>query len=262
MKGGDELTRSPARLSYCPKAYELPVVGLSVRILLSPSNLSSLPQHTGLMSYLVNMLTINQALGTAAVTIVSIAIWLCVQSSRWMTIRRCVGTFAYIRHLHPQLFELKVAVGNFGLAPFKVSKHILLSDEECDQALKKGAERIDFTNKKCVVSRVDSNTFGANPVCEDRYAVDVVSKDALVALQQEGKKSLWERWAQTHQVSQSDTAAEDNLFMFSVFDGHGNVQGHLVADLLTRVLHPSIAQALAGVKSWTNGKISNVIADA
>lgn len=183
-----------------------------------------------------------------------------------MTIRRCVGVFAYIRHLHPQLFELKVAVGDFGLAPFKVSKHILISEAECDQALKKGEERIDFTNRKSVVSRVDSNTFGANPVCEDRYAVDVVSKDALVALQQEGEKSLWERWAtrnvQTRRASQSNTAVQDNLFMFSVFDGHGNVQGHLVADLLTKVLHPSIAQALAGVKSWTSGKISNVIADA
>jgi hypothetical protein len=218
------------------------------------------------MSYLVNMLTINQALGTAAVTIVSIAIWLRVRPSRWITIRRCVGTFAYIRHLHPQLFELKVAVGNFGLAPFKVSKHILLTEAECDQALKKGAERIDFTNKKCVVSRVDSNTFGANPICEDRYAVDVVSKDVLVALQQDREKSLWERWAsrnvQTSQASQGDTAVQDNLFMFSVFDGHGNAQGHLVADLLTKVLHPSIAQALAGVKSWTSGKIANVIADA
>lgn len=107
-----------------------------------------------------------------------------------------------------------------------------------------------------MVVKWDVATVASNVKNEDKYAIDLASKPDLVKLHD---GSFWNAWGSVRNAlwdnegkekdkvvkgGQGKEGGTEDLMMFSVFDGHGG--NPVVAELLEKILHPSIACALGG----------------
>ena len=168
-------------------------------------------------------------------------------------------------------FEVNLSWGPPGLNGFKTTQHLLLSKEEQENKLKAGQSSTVLNRKDNMVVRWDVGVLGSNNPCEDRHAIDIIPRDRLLDLRGDrDDRSFWQRWggvkkAINREKGQGDVPTrvecgngEDDLLMFSVLDGHGKYGGYQVAELMRKVLHPTIAYALAGQSTGVLGNMQGL----
>lgn len=160
------------------------------------------------------------------------------------------GWPAYLKHLTPDVFQVRGNTGEFCVGKEMVWKHLLLSEEEYQKELMVNEKSTTIARKGNMVVKYDTVSIAANTPTEDRWKVDLIPRGSLSKLF-EGK--FWPRWADVKQETKKDKDEEkgkevyrgdgrDDLMFFSMIDGHAGVT---MPDLLQRVLHPTLAFALA-----------------
>lgn len=187
---------------------------------------------------------------------------------------RPIGWDAWIKTAHEETFQMRLPYGAWGVGNDHFSSHILLSEEECEAKLKAQETSTIVRRAGNMVVRWDTGVLGSNQPCEDRHAVDLIPRSSLNYLRNgdttglpvdaarevadaQAPLSFWERWgkvknhvpkvkdeeSKVHHVDQGP--GEDDILMVSVLDGHGSHGGFMVAELMRKVLHPTLAYALA-----------------
>lgn len=138
----------------------------------------------------------------------------------------------------------------------KEYKFIRRSDEEVEKTLVEHQKTHNYTRIGNPVKRVDTNWVGSNEPCEDRSAIDLVPRNT------KPQASLWNWLGASSTSTPSPSLSEKpiavdrlqpiqargdrDLMFFSVLDGHA---GSATSELLSKVLHPTLTIALAGLEA-------------
>jgi len=153
------------------------------------------------------------------------------------------------------------------------STHAVLSLAETEAMLKANANSISVKQRPGnPILRWDTNIIGANPVCEDRIAIDLVGKSDIDELIRTASP-FWPTWRDVRTRALSIVAPWQNaspevmpgsgskdIALFSVFDGH---QGTATVEHISKVLHPTLVRALgrATLREQNVSSLTNVIQD-
>ena len=148
-----------------------------------------------------------------------------------------------------------------------------LSDQEVEAKLRANESAQLIVRPGNPILRYDTNWVGSNEPCEDRFASDIIPRGEAP------KEQGWLSWFSKAKIPYPD--GKRDLMFFSIFDGHA---GHATSNLLSKVMHPTLALSLAGLqagyvpdhgfaqyinpmkwtymsKAWTPDNISKTIVD-
>ncbi|WVQ64495.1 uncharacterized protein L199_002662 [Kwoniella botswanensis] len=145
--------------------------------------------------------------------------------------------------------------------------HVLLSEEEVQNKLKNGENKVYVNREGNNVKSWDINSLPSSDTGEDRYSTDIISKSDLEKLLT-SDGYFWKNWWNTRTKFYLNKQGEEivegdgkrDVMMFSVFDGHG---GPYISDLLSRTLHGCLAWNIAKLlnrghndgRAWENEAI-------
>lgn len=152
-------------------------------------------------------------------------------------------------------FAYTVKSGKFGLgAETKTSYHALLPVEETEQILKAHEKSTTVDRSGNPLYKIDENVLPSKTACEDRHAIDIISRSDLKSLlgSSQPDESFWDKWAGSQiPPSQEGDGAQD-IVMVSIFDGHGGSPA--LSRLLKKTLHPCLGWMFASSAS-TSGSL-------
>lgn len=159
-----------------------------------------------------------------------------------------IGTFdgrgGWLEESSTSSFTYTYKGGKFGIGSESTSVHALHSEEQSEAFLKKNEQTTRVNRPGNPVSKIDENVLPSKTACEDRHAIDIVSRADIAALlaQSEGQ-SVWDNWANMKIPLGEAGDGKDDLVFVSVFDGH--MGSPAVSDLLKKTFHTCMAWMIA-----------------
>lgn len=205
-------------------------------------------------------------LSTSVVILILSYVFIYREKSKAIKTTMFNGWPAFLTATSALTFQIELDTGPYGKGKEMVHTHLLLSEEECEEMMKRHEICTVVGRKSNPVVRWESNVVPSNTVCEDYNSSDLISGDGISNLVRAGEDSFWERWSQasTEALSSNEEQAKaeahaspqnggKDLFMASLFDGH---YGSTTSQLLSKVLHPCLAYA-AGLHSARHDRGEN-----
>lgn len=168
------------------------------------------------------------------------------------------GRKAWLKTITPEVFEFGWAMGEFGIGDERVTRHLLLSEEESEAVLKKGESSTVIDRPGNPVVRWDKNYLPSREKGEDHHAIDIIPRPELFSLvNPDITTAFWKAWGDVRNIALhhddkliTGVAGDGtkDVMMISVFDGHGGEHG--TPDGTSRLLK----KTLHGCLAWTFGR--------
>lgn len=152
-----------------------------------------------------------------------------------------IGTFdgreGWLENSDKPTFTYTYKGGKFGIGGETTSVHALMSEEETEAFLKRHEEVTRVRRPGNPVIKIDENVLPSKTACEDRHAIDTVSRADINSLLKPSSQgsSIWDTWARMKISPDEVGNGEDDLVFVSVFDGH--MGSPAVAELLKKTFH-------------------------
>ena len=168
----------------------------------------------------------------------------------WSKTTDSSGYRAYLKSNVAPAFDFKHWIGPYGQSKEAINQYILLNKEVTENILRKQELTRIVNRPGNPVIRWDANVLPTKEACEDRHAVDEISREELSQLTQAKEdRSFWDRWLNVRTAilphGQESAVHEDgslDMVFVSIFDGHAGSPA--VSHLLSKVVHPVLANMI------------------